>query len=209
MNLKFINVLVVDDHAMVLEGMRALLSKIEYIHLKAIASNASSAMEALRFNAIDVAFIDINLPEVSGIELCSLIKKEFPSIHLIALSSFIQRSYVSKMLQNGASGYLAKSAGIQEIEEAIQTVLSGKLYLSKDINSLSLSDEEKNEIPTLTRREKEVLELISQGLTNKEIADKIFVSQSTVDSHRKNLLAKFKVQNAASLITIAGKMGLL
>ncbi|MBK8847981.1 MAG: response regulator transcription factor [Bacteroidetes bacterium] len=203
-----INIMVVDDHEMVLEGMRNMLARISNVSLVATASNAIDAIAVLKCNQVQVAFVDINLPDISGIELCRKIKKEFASIHVIALSSFAQRSYVSQMIANGASGYLIKSAGKEEIEEAIEAVLKNKIYISKQIGAGYLSPVS-DAIPTLTRREKEVLLYISQGLTNKDIAEKIFVSQSTVDSHRKNLLAKFNVQNTASLITIAVKLGVL
>lgn len=204
-----INILVVDDHIMVIEGMKAILATIPTVKLVAAANNAIEAITALRKHpAVHIAFIDINMPDINGMELCLKIKKEFTYVHVVALSSFIQRSYVSQMINNGASGYLIKSAGKEEIEEAIKTVLKGEIYLSKDINTATLSANNDN-LPTLTRREREVLILISQGLTNKEIAEKIFVSQSTVDSHRKNLLAKFNSLNTASLITSAGKMGFL
>ncbi|MBL0052215.1 MAG: response regulator transcription factor [Bacteroidetes bacterium] len=204
-----IQVMVVDDHEMVIEGMRNILARIEDVYLVATATSANDAMVQLKANAIDIAFIDINMPEVSGIELCLLIKKDFPKVHVIALSSFIQRSYVSQMIANGASGYLIKSAGKDEIEEAINSVINNKMFVSQNISMPSIIPSTEENIPTLTRREKEILQYISQGMTNKEIAEKIFVSQSTVDSHRKNLLAKFNVQNTASLITTAVKLGIL
>ncbi len=203
-----IQIMVVDDHEMVVEGMRSLISKIPGVNFAASAGNAINAIAAMRQSKIDIAFVDINMPDINGMELCLKVKKEFPGTHVVALSSFIQRSYVSQMISNGASGYLVKSAGKEEIEEAIKAVLKGRIYLSNDINATALSGAN-DDLPTLTRREKEVLILISQGLTNKEIAEKIFVSQSTVDSHRKNLLAKFNSLNTAALITAAGKMGFL
>ena len=203
-----INILVVDDHSMVIEGMRAILEKIPTVKLTATASNAIEAIAALRNNSIQIVFADINMPDISGIELCEKIKKEFPAVHVLALSTFKQRSYVSEMIKNGASGYLLKSAGKEEIEEAIQTVLTGKMYFSIDINNHT-PETSANEPPTLTRREKEILQLISEGFTNNDIATKVFISAYTVDTHRKNLLAKFEVSNTAMLITKAANYGLL
>jgi|SRR6185436_725020 len=203
-----INIIVVDDHSMVIEGMRAILEKIPAVHLAATASDSSEAIEALRLYSIQIAFVDINMPEISGIELCEKIKKEFPAIHVVALSTFKQRSYVSEMIKNGASGYLLKSADKEEIEEAIQTVLSGKMYFSTGISNNAF-ESSADEPPTLTRREKEILQLISEGFTNNDIAVKIFVSAYTVDTHRKNLLAKFEVSNTAMLIKKAVNYGLL
>jgi DNA-binding NarL/FixJ family response regulator len=203
-----IHILVVDDHTMVIEGMKAILATIPSAKLIATANNAIEAIAALRKHPIiQIAFVDINMPDISGIELCDKIKKEFPGVHVLALSTFKQRSYVSEMIKNGASGYLLKSAGKEEIEEALRSVVEGKMYFSIEINSTKPAPVD--ETPTLTRREKEVLELISQGLTNKEIADKIFVSTYTIDTHRKNLLAKFEVANTAMLIKKASEHGIL
>jgi DNA-binding NarL/FixJ family response regulator len=204
-----IQVMVVDDHEMVIEGMRNILARIEDVNLVATACNAIDAISQLKSNEIQIAFVDINMPEISGIDLCKKIKKEFPLVHVIALSSFVQRSYVSQMIANGASGYLIKSADKAEIEEAINAVVNNKMFMSQSISMPSIIPSTEENIPTLTRREKEILQYISQGMTNKGIAEKIFVSQSTVDSHRKNLLAKFNVQNTASLITTAVKLGVL
>lgn len=199
------SVLLIDDHAMVIEGMKAILQLIPSVVVKATANNAFEAMDALKQHEIELCFLDINLPDISGIELCLKIKKEFPKIHIIGLSTFSQRSYISQMMQNGASGYLLKSATKEEIEEAISTVLSGRLFFNISANETG-SD---TDAPLLTRREKEILVLIAEGLTNNEIATKLFVSPHTVDSHRKNLFTKFDVNNAALLIKKASQMNLL
>lgn len=202
MNQSIINLIVVDDHTMVVEGMRAMLSTLQGIHLEATASNALQAMNLLRQDHADIqiAFIDINMPDISGIELCSNIKKEFPQVKVIALSTFKQRSYVSQMIANGASGYLLKSAGREEISEAIRTVSQGKMFFSADINNNTPDIPPEDVLPILTRREKEILQMIAEGMTNNQIATKLFVSPYTVDTHRKNLLAKFEVANTALLI---------
>jgi two-component system nitrate/nitrite response regulator NarL len=204
-----ISVLIVDDHPMVLEGMRALLSNFNYITVAGTASNAFEAMDKLKANPVDIAIVDINLPEVSGIELTAKIKKEFPTVKVLAMSTFKERSYISQMIQNGASGYLVKSASKEEIEAAIISASEGKLYLSLDINTIDLKAEATPDVPEVSRREKEVLQLIVDGLTNPQIAEKLFISLHTVDSHRKNLLAKFNVNNTASLIRIAIKYSLV
>jgi DNA-binding NarL/FixJ family response regulator len=141
--------------------------------------------------------------------LCTKIKKEFPEVHVLGLSTFKQRSYVSQMIANGASGYLLKSAGKEEIDEAIKNVLAGKMYFSVDINNTKAETLSEDEAPTLTRREKEILKMIAEGLTTNEIAQKIFVSPYTVDTHRKNLLSKFDVSNTALLIKTAATFGLV
>lgn len=203
---KQISILLIDDHAMVIEGMKAILQLIPSVQVKATANNAFEAMDALKQHNIQLCFLDINLPDISGIDLCLKIKKEFPQIYIIGLSTFSQRSYIAQMMQNGASGYLLKSATKEEIEEAITTVLHGKLFFNISTVETLFNDKE---APLLTRREKEILILIADGLTNNEIAKKIFLSSHTVDSHRKNLFIKFDVNNVALLIKKASQAGLL
>ena len=204
-----IRVLIVDDHPMVLEGMKALLSNFNYITVVGTARNAFEAIDLLKATPADVAIVDINLPEVNGIELTAKIKKEFPVVKVLAMSTFTERSYISQMIQNGASGYLVKSASKEEIEAAILSAKEGKLYLSIDNQNVDLNTELISDVPIVSRREKEVLQLIVDGLTNPQIAEKLFISLHTVDSHRKNLLTKFNVNNTASLIRIAVKFSLV
>ncbi len=200
-----VSILLIDDHDMVIEGMKAILKHVENVQVVATANNAFDAISILKKTKIDLCFLDINLPDVSGIDLCLKIRNEFPEIYIIALSTFNQRSYIAQMMQNGASGYLLKSATKEEIEEAITTVLQGKLFFN--ISSIATPNEK--DTPLLTRREKEILLLIADGLTNNEIGKKIFLSPHTVDSHRKNLFIKFDVNNVALLVKKASQAGLL
>ena len=201
-----VSILLIDDHDMVIEGMKAILQQIENVQVVATANNAFDAISILKKTKVDLCFLDINLPDVSGIDLCLKIRNEFPKIYIIALSTFNQRSYVTQMMQNGASGYLLKSTSKEEIEDAIKTVLNGKLFFN-----VTTIDEKNNEkiSPLLTRREKEILLLIADGLTNIEIASRLFLSSHTVDSHRKNLFIKFDVNNVALLVKKASQANLL
>ena len=205
---KIIKILLVDDHTLVIEGMKALLERMPYIEITGTAGNAFDAIALLKNTGADIAFVDINLPDISGIELCSKIRKEFPSTQVIALSTFKQRSFVTQMIGNGAAGYLVKSADKEEIETAIQSVLAGKMYFSNEIGNVPASTNE-DEAPTLTKREKEIMQLIAEGMTSSEIAAQLFLSTYTVDTHRKNLLTKFEVNNTALLIKMAAKFGIL
>ncbi|UBB90276.1 response regulator transcription factor [Candidatus Kaistella beijingensis] len=204
-----IKIIVVDDHPMVIEGMKALLNQIRYVELCATASNAYEAMEKVKENQPDLVITDINMPEISGVELTSKLKKEFPNLKIIGMSTFNERSYISQMIQNGADGFLVKSASKEEIETAISSVLDGKMHLSSDAGMSTSEQKELKNQPTLTRREKEILTLISEGFTNPQIAEKLFISLYTVETHRKNLLSKFNTNNTASLIKIAATNGLL
>lgn len=194
---------------MVIEGMKAMLNQIRYVELCATASNAYEAMEKVKENQPDLVITDINMPEISGVELTSKLKKEFPNLKIIGMSTFNERSYISQMIQNGADGFLVKSASKEEIETAISSVLDGKMYLSSDAGISNSEQKELKNQPTLTRREKEILTLISEGFTNPQIAEKLFISLYTVETHRKNLLSKFNTSNTASLIKIAATNGLL
>lgn len=203
-----IKVFIVDDHYMVIEGIRSLLLQDKTIEWLGHAMNASSCLAFLQQQQPDVILMDINLPDVSGIELCREVKKKYPAVHVIALSSFNQLSFIQKMLESGASGYLLKNATQEELVDALTTVVGGRKYLSDDVAQI-VKTSAHSRIPVLTRREQEVLGLIAEGMTNHQIADKLFVSTTTVDSHRKNLLAKFEVKNTAILIRLAVKHGLL
>lgn len=199
-----IRVFIVDDHPLVQEGMRSLLGNEKGIELCGYAMTGQSCLGFFINNTADVILMDINLPDMSGIDLCSAIKKNYPGIMVLGLSTFNQGSYVNKMMENGASGYVLKNADKEELLEAIHEVNKGKTYLSFGAGQAMRNDNTSNEqIPLLTRREKEILCLIAEGYTNPQIAEKIFLSPFTVDSHRKNLLAKLNVKNTASLIRLA------
>jgi two-component system, NarL family, nitrate/nitrite response regulator NarL len=205
---KPIRIIIVDDHPVVLEGIESILRNMIDIELVGKAASAFDAIALLKEHSADVVITDINLPEISGIDLCKKISKEFPLVKVIAMSTFQDKAYISEMIQNGALAYLTKSASPDEIEKAIHAAMNNQMTISVSNYSSATLPSDSN-APIITRREKEVLQLIAEGHTNKEIADKLFVSQSTVDSHRKNLLAKFNAQNTASLITHAAKAGLV
>lgn len=204
-----IKVLVVDDHPMVLEGMLVMLSQFSFVTVIGLAKSADDALDQIKADEPNIVITDISMPEINGLELADILKEQFPKIKIIAMSTANDRSIISQMVQKGAAGYLLKSASKEQIEEAILTVDANRLYLSLDLGISKAEQTEITKIPTLTSREKEVLNLIAEGFTNTQIADKLFVSPHTVDSHRKNLLAKFKVNNTAGLIKSAAKYGLV
>ena len=204
-----IKVFIVDDHYMVIEGIHSLLKNEAGIEWVGHATNAASCISFLQHNNTDVILMDINLPDKSGIDLCREVKKSYPGIHILGLSTFNQQSFIEKMLESGAAGYLLKNATQEELMEGIQTVIKGKQYLSFDAATSLRQVAENGHAPVITRREKEVLGLIANGLTNAEIARQLFISIATVDTHRKNLLAKFEVKNTALLIKMAVQMQLI
>jgi len=204
-----IKVFIVDDHYMVIEGIRSLLQNEINIEWMGHATNAVSCMAFLQHQSPDVLLMDINLPDSSGIDLCKEVKDKYPSIYILGLSTFNQQSFIEKMIGNGASGYVIKNATKQELIEAIHTVIKGKQYLSFDAAVALRKPNPENITPVITRREKEVLALIAEGFTNNEIALKLFISITTVDTHRKNILAKLGAKNTASLVKIAVQLKLI
>jgi DNA-binding NarL/FixJ family response regulator len=202
-----IKVFIVDDHYMVIEGIRSLLQNEKTVEWMGHAMNGESCLAYLKQHQPDVILMDINMPDKSGIDLCREVKEKYPSIFIIGLSTFNQQSFIQKMMDNGASGYVLKNATGEEILEALHTVAKGKTYLSFEAGQTMKSKTETSII--LTRREKEVLELITEGMTNGEIAGKLFISVTTVDTHRKNLLEKFNARNVASMVKAAVQLQLV
>ncbi|MFT3843826.1 MAG: response regulator transcription factor [Lacibacter sp.] len=202
-----IRVFIVDDHYMVVEGIRSLLQTEREIEWMGHAMNADSCLAYLQQQQPDVILMDISMPGKTGIDLCKEVKEKYPSVFILGLSTFNQQSFIQKMMENGASGYILKNATQKELIEAIQMVAKGKTYLSDEV--ADRLKETINTQPVLTRREKEVLDLIAEGMTNNEIAGKLFVSVSTVDTHRKNLLTKLDAKNTADLVRLAVRFNLI
>jgi len=206
-----IRVFIVDDHPLVLEGIHALLQNEKGIEWAGHATNAASCLGYFINNTADVLLMDINMPGMDGIELCAAVKNRYPGVFILGLSTFNQGIYIKKMMENGASGYVLKNTSREELLLAIRTVDSGGIYFSGEAGE-SLKEYQKSSaspLAELSRREKEILGLIAEGYTNPQIAEKLFLSSFTVDSHRKNLLAKLEVKNTATLIRLAVEKGLL
>lgn len=196
-----IRVFIVDDHPMVVEGIRSMLMQMPEIEVAGHAMNAASCLGYFVKNTADVVLLDINLPDQSGMDVCKTLLRRNPELKIIALTNLDQLTYLQGMKDAGARGYLLKNSSVDEIESAIRKVMAGKeTWLGREDMRESIHDH--NQL-LLTRREIEVLRLIAEGLTNHEIAEKLFVSDSTVDSHRKNLISKLQVKNTAALVRTA------
>jgi DNA-binding NarL/FixJ family response regulator len=204
-----ISVFVVDDHPMVIEGIKALLKSSGIFLFSGSALNGYAALQFLEKTPIDIVLTDINLPDMDGIALCQQIKRQYPTIKVLGLSTFKERSYITRMIQAGASGYVLKNVSAQELEEALEAVMKGKLYLSDEASDMITGQPDQADLPILTSREKEVLKLIADGMTNQEIATALFISPLTVDSHRKSLLAKLDAKNTAAMVKTAMEMGMI
>lgn len=208
MNTKSINIMIIDDHPMVIEGLRSLLADPEDIQIAHTCTLGEEAFQLLREHDIHVILLDINLPDVNGTDLCERIKASFPAIRILGMSTYSEPSLIHQMIQNGAKGYLLKNASADELIRAIHLVHDGKVYFSPEVQKI-LAEFSIKDKPQLTRREKEVLGLIAEGTTTQQIADKLFVSPLTIETHRRNLMQKFGVNNAPAMIRAAIEQKLL
>jgi len=198
-----IRVYIIDDHQMIIEGIHSLLQGEQNIEWMGSTKSPDDLMLFLTKSQPDVLLMDINLPQRSGLVLCREVKEKYPAINIIGLSTSNQPSVIRKMQENGASGYLLKDASQSEILEALQQVNKGKEYVSFSVAEALKKKGSDTSLPALTRREKEILELIAEGHTNRKIAAKLFLNRTTINTHRKNMLTKFNVKNTAALIKIA------
>ncbi len=213
-----IRVLIVDDHQLMIEGLKVLLEDEESISKVYGANSSDMAFELLEKYEIDVVLMDVNMPKVTGIEATELIKEKFPNIKIVALTMHDDISIITKMIKAGASGYLLKRTQMNEVLEAIKTVYHNKKYLSNNTqkiimdNLMSAADllkDEKDEKPILSARELEVLKLIAQEFTNEEIGEKLFISERTVEAHRRNIFIKTKTKSIVGLMKYAIINGLI
>lgn len=200
---KNIKIAIIDDHPIVLEGMKALFSNETSTYDLICFDKAIPFLHFIDQNKVDVALLDIALPDMNGVEVCKRIKEHHHSLKIIALSNQAEQSTILQMLENGVSGFLLKSVPSEEILQSIEAVLADKMVLNHEIQTIiETTSINKNSLPSLTKREKEVLKLLTQGKTTITIAEELFLSKLTIDTYRKNLLQKFNVKNTTELIVL-------
>ena len=198
-----------DDHPMILEGLKALLQNDPTLDIFTF-TKGEAFLDFIQGNTVDLVLLDIVLNDGSGLNFCKIIKKNWPKTIVIGVSNQTERSIIFQFLQNGANGYILKNADAQEITDCIHDALNGKLTLSKEVQHIMLQQPtEVLEIPKLTKREKQILTAISSGYTTPKIAEMLFVSPMTIETHRRNLLQKFKAKNMIELVRIAAEYKLL
>lgn len=198
---------VVDDHPIVTEGVRSLLEENKAGKQIISFTKGKDLLSYLQQNIIDIIFLDIILPDLDGMDLCKEIKKIAPQTIIIGFSNQAERSIILQLLQNGASGYLLKTASADEILNGIKQVQHGEIVLCNETKKImaasQLSPEHSRKIlPSVTRREKQILQLLAEGKTTATIAEELFLSRFTVDTYRKNLLQKFEVKNTTELVML-------
>ncbi|PHN03200.1 response regulator [Flavilitoribacter nigricans] len=210
------NILLVDDHQIIIDGLRGLLEGEAEIGTLYEANSGESTLSVVREHPVDLILLDINLPDKSGFDICQELKKQEDSPRIIALTMYSNTGYINKMINAGVDGYLLKNTGQEELLEAVRTVMGGDRYFSKEVMEALLAGKlapkkpkTSDFIQKLTRREKEVLKLIVEEYTTDEIADKLFISPTTVTTHRKTLLRKLNAKNVAGLVKKAFEFNLL
>lgn len=207
-----IKLLIADDHNMFVDGIESILNDEEDIQVTGKCFDGGSVFAELLKYEIDVILLDINLPGMSGIEVCKKLTKDYPNVKVLALSMYNDESFVTEILKHGALGYILKNTGKIELVKAIKTVYRGHSYFSDEVTETIMkslltpkvsSKKSTALLPKISRREKEVLELIIREHTTQEIAEQLFISLKTVESHRRSLLTKLNVRNTAGLVRVA------
>jgi DNA-binding NarL/FixJ family response regulator len=211
-----IKLVIADDHRLVIDGLLLMLRETADISCVGEAANGHEVLHLLETTAVDVLLLDINMPEMDGMECCKLVKERHPQVTILVLSMIREASLVKAMLKQGASGFLLKNAGKDEVVDAIRKVAEGKQAFSADVledmmNSFSNKPSKplNAPFPTISRREKQILQLIVDEKTTAEIAEELFISFGTVETHRRNLLLKLNARNTAGLVKSALAFDLL
>lgn len=205
---------IADDHLLVINGLKAMLQKEEDMSVLFAATSGTELLEQIAVRQPDVLLLDIQMPDMNGIDLCKLIHQTYPDIRIIALTNFEQSSYVKQMMRNGAQGYLLKNIDGKTLKEAIHSVMANKTFVQDQVKNnmmgeLLLGKKQTSQGIALTKREAEILSLVARELTNQQIADKLFISIRTVETHRINLTQKLGVHNTAGLVREAYRRGLV
>lgn len=211
-----IKIIIADDHQLFIEGVHSLINSMNDIKIIKEVNDGRALIEVLEHTKCDIILMDINMPILDGIEATRQIKKTYPEIKILMLTMFSSRDYIEKLLRAGADGYLLKNTDVIELKEAIETLMRGESYFSKEVTERIMEglqkkkhEEKTKHLIELTEREIDVLKLIVQEFTTAEIAEKLFISTHTVETHRKNLISKLNVRNVAGLVRYAMENGLV
>lgn len=209
-----IKIAIADDHQMFIDGIKSLLKGNKNMLVSLEATNGEQLLSLLKEQPTEVILMDVNMPVMDGIEATKQVKQKYPDTRVIMLTMFSSKDYIEKLLRAGANGYILKNTGKEELTTAIERVMQGESYFSKEVTERIMEGlqgkkaENNPHMVELTEREKDVLRLIAQELTSHEIADKLFISFHTVETHRKNLISKLQVKNIAGLVKYAVQNGL-
>ena len=202
---------IVDDHPIVISGIAGLLSELNAIKIVEKFESGLSLLDYIEDNAVDLILMDIFLPVINGVDLCKTIKQKHPKIVIIGMSSQSERSLVMQFIQNGGNGYILKNASLDEFKDCIYKAIDGEIVLSEEVKTIISQplSEDLERIPGLSRRERDIALLLSKGKSTQQIADDLFLSFLTVQTHRRNILQKYKMKNVAELIAFLLKNNML
>ncbi len=213
--MKTLKIFLVDDHQILLDGIKSLLQSNEQFQIIGEATRAKNALEKLEHEVPDILITDIQMPEMSGIELTRLIRTKFPQVKILALSMSGDEGEIIAMIEAGISGYVLKNTGKEELTDALIRISEGDLFYSREVsaklsNALRRRGEIDDELKAinLTPREKEIVKLVVKEYTNKKIAEALFISERTVETHRKNIFRKTGCQSVLGLLKWAQQHGL-
>jgi len=210
---KTYSILIADDHQLIIDGISKILQEEKSISAVYTASNGREAIDLLNKYDIDCVLMDLNMPVLSGYDATKIIKQQMPAVKIIVVSMLSDASVITKLLKAGADAFIIKNTGKEELLRAIAKVMAGEKYISQELSfNLYQQFGKKNSTEKqdhLTPRELEIIRYIGEGMTNNEIAAKLFLSSATVDTHRKNVLAKLELKNTAALIKYAAENNLL
>ena len=195
-------ILLVDDHAIVLDGLKSLLSKIENIEIAGVANNGDEGLEQLRKTKADLVITDLNMPGIDGLEFIKTIRNDFPPTKIIVLSLHDEPHFIRNIMKLRVQGYILKNDASSELVEAVERVLDGKTFFSSKINQVLMEQIDEPD-KLLTDRELQIVKLIVQEFSNKQIAGQLFISERTVETHRKNIFRKTETNNIVGLIKFA------
>lgn len=214
-----INILIADDHTMFADGIESILKNETDVQVIGKCYDGAAIFDILEKQEVHVLLLDVNLPKMNGIEVCKELAKKHSGVKVLALSMYNEESFITEILNNGAQGYILKNTGRTELLKAIRTVSEGQSYFSNEVTQTIMKSlvkkkeqdavKKNKSLPKISRREKEVLNLIVKEYTTQEIAKELFISLKTVESHRSNLLAKLNARNTAGLVRVAMENKLL
>jgi DNA-binding NarL/FixJ family response regulator len=202
---------IVDDHPIVISGIAGILSDLENIEITEKFQSGITLLDYIEDHDVDLILMDIFLPILNGVDLCKTIKQKYPKIVIIGMSSQSERSLVMQFIQNGGNGYILKNASFDEFKDCIYKAIEGEIVFSEEVKTIISQplSEDLERIPGLSRRERDIALLLSKGKSTQEIADDLFLSFLTVQTHRRNILQKYKMKNVAELIAFLLKNNML
>lgn len=209
-----VKIIIADDHEVIIDGLIALLATEKDLQVVGRANNGNQLLEIIKNKPVDLIILDIDMPEMNGVEAAKKLKEKYPDVKILVLTMFNTPDFIANLLRHGVDGYILKNSRKRELLKAIRSVRSGRSFYAPEVTEIMMNSfrQEKNnnkDTVQLTPREKEIIRLISEEYTSREIGEKLFISFHTVERHRKNIIAKLGVKNVAGLVKYAIMNGLV